>query len=91
MAQKPSRHGCRAVIPGSSGISQHGQPNPLLLPLLLLIDVFHVTFARRTSGVSCRMPAVVQPLPEEQMLCWEIISICKIAHQESKPGLFRRV
>lgn len=27
---------------------------------------------------------MVQPLPEEQMLSWRIISICKISHQESK-------
>lgn len=29
-------------------------------------------------------PAVVQTLPEEQMLSWGIIFICKISHEESK-------
>lgn len=45
------------------------------------IDLFIRTKGQRCLG---RMPAVVQPLPEEQMLSWRIISICKISHQESK-------
>lgn len=49
------------------------------------IDLF---VCRKGQRCLWRTPAVVQTLPEEQMLSWGSISICKISHQESKHELF---
>lgn len=54
-----------------------------------VIDLFiSCNICRQDQRHLGRMPAVVQPLPEEQMLSWQIISIWEASRQKSKPGSF---